>query len=142
LFADATMPEAKDVEKLDMDWTRWREEWKKRKKIFKELRQFICDASPVALRFFSSMPLDLPYIAKRNKAPSDTISAHLFPVCGSFHRIWSSITEHLSPSDASELAESLGIEFDSEEHEVLERGPLCQPPARYTSRTTGRATKQ
>ncbi|KAF9507799.1 hypothetical protein BS47DRAFT_1398319 [Hydnum rufescens UP504] len=36
-------------------------------------------------------------------------------------QIWSSITEHLSPPDTSELAESLDIEFDSEEHEALER---------------------
>ncbi|KAF9511841.1 hypothetical protein BS47DRAFT_1394798 [Hydnum rufescens UP504] len=55
--------------------------------------------------------------------------------------IWSSITEHLSPPDTSELAESLDIEFDSEEHEALERGPLCQPPARHTVGTTGRTSK-
>ncbi|KAF9507136.1 hypothetical protein BS47DRAFT_1488977 [Hydnum rufescens UP504] len=101
-FADAPIPETKDVERLDADWARWREEWKKRKKIFKELRCFI-RITPRA--------------------------------------IWSSITEHLSPPDASELAESLGIEFDSEEHEALERGPLCQPPARHRAGTTGKTTK-
>ena len=43
------------------------------------------------------------------------------------HRVWSSITDSLPTSAASELAETLGIEFDSQEHEVLEQGPLCRP---------------
>ncbi|KAF9511844.1 hypothetical protein BS47DRAFT_1486653 [Hydnum rufescens UP504] len=109
-FADAPIPETKDVGRLDADWARWREPWKKRKKIFKELHCFI----RITPRAFVVLMLDM---------------------------IWSSITEHLSLPDASELAESLGIGFDSEEHEALERGPLCQPPARHRAGTTGKTTK-
>ncbi len=50
------------------------------------------------------------------------------------HRVWSSITDSLPTSAASELAETLGIEFDSQEHEVLEQGPLCRPTARFLKR--------
>jgi hypothetical protein len=45
--------------------------------------------------------------------------------------IWSQVTEPLAPDSINELVDSLGIELDSEEHNILERGPLCQPPSRF-----------
>ncbi|KAF9516163.1 hypothetical protein BS47DRAFT_1484140 [Hydnum rufescens UP504] len=120
-FADAPIPEAKDVERLDVDWARWRKEQKKHK-IFKELRCFI-RLTPRAFVPRSLHDSLISWICLSNEAGMiNTIPADLLSILQfSFHRIWPSIT-----------AESLGIEFDSEEHETLERGPLCQPPARHT----------
>ncbi|KZS92560.1 TBPIP-domain-containing protein [Sistotremastrum niveocremeum HHB9708] len=39
--------------------------------------------------------------------------------------VWSFFTEDRSPQESVELADTLGIEADSPEHERLERGPLC-----------------
>jgi 26S proteasome regulatory subunit (ATPase 3-interacting protein) len=36
----------------------------------------------------------------------------------------------LSPPDAEQLAEDLGIEYDSPEHLELERGRLCVPASK------------
>lgn len=46
------------------------------------------------------------------------------------HRFWSQVTDQLTPDAIDALAEDLGFEFDSPEHEALERGPLCQPTSR------------
>lgn len=40
---------------------------------------------------------------------------------------WALVSDPLPPSDASQLAEDLGIEYDTPEHLELERGPLCAP---------------
>lgn len=40
-------------------------------------------------------------------------------------RFWRLATDALSPQDADELAEDLGIEQDSSEHVAVEGGPLC-----------------
>ncbi len=56
------------------------------------------------------------------------------PVFCFLHRVWSSITDSLPTSAASEPAETHGIGFDSQEHEVSEQGPLCQPAARFLKR--------
>ena len=37
------------------------------------------------------------------------------------------VSDSLPPPDASQLAEDLGIEYDTPEHLELERGPLCAP---------------
>jgi 26S proteasome regulatory subunit (ATPase 3-interacting protein) len=37
-------------------------------------------------------------------------------------------TDALPPQDATTLAEDLGIEFDTDEHIAVERGPLCALP--------------
>ncbi|PSR73724.1 hypothetical protein PHLCEN_2v10443 [Hermanssonia centrifuga] len=42
-----------------------------------------------------------------------------------FNDFWALAIDALPPQDASELAEDLGIEFDTEEHRYLEKGPLC-----------------
>jgi len=41
------------------------------------------------------------------------------------HRFWHMATDALAPQSASELAEDLGIEYDTTEHEQLERSYLC-----------------
>lgn len=38
------------------------------------------------------------------------------------NRFWQLATDALTPQDAEALAENLGIEFDTPEHETLERG--------------------
>ncbi|KAI9572367.1 TBPIP-domain-containing protein [Boletus coccyginus] len=67
-----------DLAQLDIEWSKWRPEWSRRKKIFTSF--------------------------------------------------WQLATEALPPQDATALAEDLGIEFDTPEHSVVERGPLCAVP--------------
>lgn len=40
-------------------------------------------------------------------------------------RLWSNATDHLAPDAIAELAEELGLEFDTPEHDALERSALC-----------------
>jgi len=40
---------------------------------------------------------------------------------------WALVSDPLPPPDAAQLAEDLGIEYDTPEHLELERGPLCAP---------------
>lgn len=40
-------------------------------------------------------------------------------------RFWQLATDVLAPQDARELGEDLGLEWDSPEHTLVERGPLC-----------------
>jgi hypothetical protein len=47
------------------------------------------------------------------------------------YRLWSQVTDQLTPDAINALTEELGFEFDSPEHEILERGPLCQPTIRF-----------
>ncbi|KAF8311995.1 TBPIP-domain-containing protein [Clavulina sp. PMI_390] len=70
-------PTEEEVAAADAEWTRWREEWKKRKTMFKGL--------------------------------------------------WSQVTDSMDKGAIENLAEELGLEFDTPEHDELERGPLCQP---------------
>lgn len=44
------------------------------------------------------------------------------------NRFWTMATDALPPQDATTLAEDLGIEFDTDEHIAVERGPLCPLP--------------
>lgn len=46
----------------------------------------------------------------------------MFLTTGSF---WALATDALPPQDSAALAEDLGIEFDTQEHAMLEKGPLC-----------------
>ena len=41
---------------------------------------------------------------------------------------WQLVTDSMSPQEVNDLAEDLGIEFDTAEHTALERGPLCSAP--------------
>ncbi|THH03053.1 hypothetical protein EW146_g10516 [Bondarzewia mesenterica] len=43
-------------------------------------------------------------------------------------RLWSLVSDNLTPQDAKDLAEDLGIEYDTPEHATLERSPLCSLP--------------
>ena len=47
---------------------------------------------------------------------------------------WALASDPLSPPDAVQLAEDLGIEYDTPEHLELERGPLCAPAAHASKR--------
>jgi 26S proteasome regulatory subunit (ATPase 3-interacting protein) len=50
------------------------------------------------------------------------VSDHVADDLDSF---WQLVTDSLPPQDAETLIEDLGIEFDTTEHKVLEKGPLC-----------------
>ncbi|THH17913.1 hypothetical protein EW146_g3001 [Bondarzewia mesenterica] len=78
LSAGTSLVSAEELEQLDTDWSKWRGEWAKRKKIFLTL--------------------------------------------------WSLVSDNLTPQDAKDLAEDLGIEYDTPEHATLERSPLCSLP--------------
>lgn len=47
------------------------------------------------------------------------------------------MTDQLTPDAIENLVEELGLEFDSAEHELLERGPLCQPSVALKRRGAG-----
>ncbi|EJD06101.1 TBPIP-domain-containing protein [Fomitiporia mediterranea MF3/22] len=64
-----------EIAELEADWTKWRAEWVKRRKVF--------------------------------------------------YNLWHLVSDSLPPQQANELAEDLGIEFDTPEHAEIERGPLC-----------------
>ncbi|KAJ3569831.1 hypothetical protein NP233_g4793 [Leucocoprinus birnbaumii] len=66
---------SEDLAQVDKEWSRWRAEWVRRRKLFTEF--------------------------------------------------WQLATDVLAPQDAKELAEDLGVEWDSAEHGLVERGPLC-----------------
>lgn len=40
---------------------------------------------------------------------------------------WQLATDAIPPQEATELAEDLGIEFDTAEHTAIERGRFCSP---------------
>lgn len=42
-------------------------------------------------------------------------------------RFWGLATDALTPQQAMELGEDLGVEWDTAEHAGLERGELCMP---------------
>ncbi|TFY56520.1 hypothetical protein EVG20_g8894 [Dentipellis fragilis] len=42
-----------------------------------------------------------------------------------FLTFWALVSDTLSPQDATELQDDLGIEYDSAEHTSVEHGPLC-----------------
>lgn len=68
---------AAELAQLDADWTKWRNEWVRRKKIFTSF--------------------------------------------------WQLATDAMAPRDATELAEDLGVELDTPEHDAVDRGPFCAP---------------
>ncbi|KAH0827301.1 TBPIP-domain-containing protein [Lanmaoa asiatica] len=86
-----------DLAQLDNEWTKWRPEWVRRKKIFTS-----------SVRIY----------------PSSTHPRRC-TLTGIASRFWQFATDVLPPQDANALAEDLGIEFDTPEHLSLERGPLC-----------------
>jgi len=51
-----------------------------------------------------------------------------------FYNFWALVADSLSPPDAVQLAEDLGIEHDTPEHVELERGPLCCVAANASKR--------
>ncbi|KIM45056.1 hypothetical protein M413DRAFT_66480 [Hebeloma cylindrosporum] len=69
---------ARELEQIHADWTKWRAEWIRRRKVF--------------------LTVD---------------------------RLWQLATDALAPQDARNLEEDLGIEKDTAEHGVLEKGELC-----------------
>ncbi|KZT30025.1 TBPIP-domain-containing protein [Neolentinus lepideus HHB14362 ss-1] len=75
LRAGTPLVSAAEIAQLDTDWVKWRMEWIRRRKVFKDF--------------------------------------------------WDMATDALPRQDATNLAEDLGIEYDTEEHAILERNTLC-----------------
>ena len=90
---------AEESEQLEAEWTRWRGEWVRRRRVF---------STSVCLYLFHSR--GSLAIRKTNGCPD---------------RFWSLVTDALTPQEARELGEDLGIEQDTGEHGALEKGPLC-----------------
>ncbi|EMD31525.1 hypothetical protein CERSUDRAFT_162955 [Gelatoporia subvermispora B] len=42
-------------------------------------------------------------------------------------RFWQMVTDSLTPQEANELGEELGVEYDTPEHTALEKGSFCMP---------------
>ena len=57
-------------------------------------------------------------------APNARLTSFMNEIQKSF---WALVSDPLPPPDAAQLAEDLGIEYDTPEHLELERGPLCAP---------------
>ena len=83
-----------ELAKMEADWKKYRTEWIRRKKIFKE------------------------YVIERRG------NARIYVAL----RLWGAFTDAMTPSETTELRDTLGIEFDSEEHVELEKllGPGAQ----------------
>ena len=47
-----------------------------------------------------------------------------------YPRLWGTLTESMCPADSQDLADDLGIEYDTQQHLNLEQSPLCVPPPR------------
>ncbi|KAI0280945.1 TBPIP-domain-containing protein [Russula aff. rugulosa BPL654] len=84
LRAGTPLVSTAELNALDAEWTKWRSEWVKRRKVF--------------------------------------------------YNFWALASDPLSPPDAVQLAEDLGIEYDTPEHLELERGPLCAPAVHTSKR--------
>ncbi|THH09990.1 hypothetical protein EW145_g1633 [Phellinidium pouzarii] len=51
-----------------------------------------------------------------------------------FMNLWHLVTDPLPPQEATDLAEDLGIEYDTAEHRDIEDGPLCVVPSKKRKR--------
>ena len=103
LRAGMPLVSAEECEQLEAEWARWRGEWVRRRKIFS-----------------TSVPSPFIPFARFRGASRLTIKTD---ACSD--RFWSLVTDALTPQEARELGEDLGIERDTGEHEGLEKGPLC-----------------
>ncbi|KAF7362133.1 Tbp1-interacting protein tbpip [Mycena venus] len=108
LRSGAPLISAEDLEQVDADWTKWRAEWVRRKKIFNEYDPFSC-----------------------RPQPGCNVEEYVLTLKLSF---WHLATDTLSPQDAATLAEDLGIEQDTNEHSALERSPLVTAAQRNLKR--------
>lgn len=95
---------AEESEQLEVEWAKWRGEWVRRRKVF-----VTCVSLLYSIR------------AARWGVGSDDQKRFN----GWSDRFWSLVTDALTPREARELGEDLGIEHDTGEHGALEKGPLC-----------------
>lgn len=104
LRGGTTLVSADDIAQIDTEWVKWRAEWTRRRKIFTS------------------------YVQRRHAlVPFTRSSAHGASAClrSWIQRFWQLATDALPPQDAAALAEDLGIEFDTSEHQALERSHIC-----------------
>jgi 26S proteasome regulatory subunit (ATPase 3-interacting protein) len=101
-----------ELDALDTEWTQWRAEWVRRRKVFYECALFGL----------------LPFFCTRGGRTPTHVRATETDFLSLMKSFWALVSDPLPPPDAVQLAEDLGIEYDTREHLELERGPLCAPP--------------
>ena len=88
---------AEETAQLDKDWEKWRKEWVRRRKVFHTYTPF--SLFDHAVTHANCYRVDV--------------------------RFWSMTIDALTPQQATELSDDLGVELDSPEHVAVERGSLC-----------------
>ena len=126
-------PTEQELGLLEAEWTHWRAEWKKRKTWFKGS---VLDSThriqpPLSHGSSPSLGHLLCILRTLTSIRSNLSNRRFFMLIVWMYRLWSQVTDQLTPDAINALAEELGFEFDSPEHEALERGPLCQPTSRF-----------
>lgn len=97
---------SEELAQIYADWTKWRAEWVRRRKIF---NTYVDSALRTAL----------------------CVCAAAVLLCWCLHarfssRFWHLAVDALPPQEAKDLEELLGIELDTPEHAALEQGSFCQ----------------
>ncbi len=115
LRAGTPLVSTTELDALDTEWTKWRSEWVRRRKVF-----YKCATPHTSL-----------CVSYYRNVPTRPLTFISFVLSKSF---WALVSDPLSPPDAVQLAEDLGIEYDTPEHLGLERGPLCAPAAHASKR--------
>lgn len=152
LRSGAPLITPQELAQVDDDWVKWRAEWVRRKKVFNECVSsgsifvppihglsaclipwtllahrsgFLGNNRCITFTFVLS-----PFAVSQYPSGSSDLEAEGLIVPKDKHtnqyiRFWALVTDPLPPQDAAILAEDLGIEFDTDEHVAVERGPLC-----------------
>jgi hypothetical protein len=71
--------------------------------------------------------LPLSFFLSLCKGSEPAANARLTNFLNGKKSFWALVSDPLPPPDAAQLAEDLGIEYDTPEHVELERGSLCAP---------------
>lgn len=98
---------AEELAQIYADWTKWRAEWVRRRKVFNTYVDSALRADVISLG-----------------ATVVLLGWCLYARFSS--RFWHLAVDALPPQEAKDLEELLGIERDTPEHIVLEQGSFCQ----------------
>ena len=98
---------SEELAQIYADWTKWRAEWARRRKIFNT------------------------YVDSALRTDDLCLGAAVVLLCWCLYacfssRFWHLAVDGLPPQEAKDLEELLGIERDTPEHVALEQGSFCQ----------------
>lgn len=93
-----------------VDWSKWRDEWVRRRKVFYVYVVRILSNGLISALFNGTGGVFIQFICSR---------------------FWQLVVDPLPPQDAKNLEEHLGIERDTSEHAALEQGSLCQQKRKF-----------